>query len=237
MVEAGDRKIAPVTASIESRLVYPAVNGPEIVRFGMSSQFYVLVTQDRLTRKPHPAEWMQQHAPLTYAYLRPFEKPLLNRGSKQIKELAEDTDFYAMFGIGDYSFAPYRVTWHRSTHSMAAVVLSMLRTPFGKREVIACDHAAFYPVAGLAEAHYLCGLMNSSHVDDFLGSASPSAEIAPPGAVKPLAIPKFSPRDPLHNTLSTLSLKAHKLVKGRKPTKEIDCEINRAVAKLWSIES
>ncbi|MBN1308420.1 MAG: N-6 DNA methylase [Chitinispirillaceae bacterium] len=110
LTEMGNADIRKVKAQVESQLIYPAINGPEIIRFGISGQFYIVLTQDPSTREPRPKEWMEENAPWTLAYLRPYEKILLNRGSKPIAELARRTAFYAMFGIGDYSVAPYRVT-------------------------------------------------------------------------------------------------------------------------------
>lgn len=125
--DRGKREIPPVQTAIESALVYPAVSGGEIVPFGVKDPFYILISQDSETRAPYSEDWMLDHVPLTYAYLKQFKEILLSRGSKVVRQFAEKTEFYAMYGIGDYSFAKYRVVWKRMASKMSAVVLSTVR--------------------------------------------------------------------------------------------------------------
>jgi hypothetical protein len=237
MPETGKAEIRRVTVSIESKLIHPAVNGPEIVRFGFEEPFHVLLTQDPSTREPYPVSWMEMNTPMTLAYLRPFEKLLLKRGSKPIAELARKTAFYAMFGVGEYSVAPYRVTWARTTSRMAAVVLSRMKAPYGMKPVIGCDHTTFIPLDDRAEAHYVCAVMNSTPVQEFLRSACPTAEVGPPSAIGPLAIPKFRKPSRVHGRLAELSEEAHARVARGANIGEIDAEIDRLAEALWTTKS
>ncbi|NOR77648.1 MAG: hypothetical protein GQ523_04325 [Methanophagales archaeon] len=52
-----------------------------------------------------------------------FKGILLSRGSKVVRELAEKTTFYTMYGIGEYTFAPYKVVWKRMANDLEALVL------------------------------------------------------------------------------------------------------------------
>ncbi|HEY5599561.1 MAG TPA: hypothetical protein VIK48_02620, partial [Candidatus Manganitrophaceae bacterium] len=126
--DRGKREIPPVQSAIESALVYPAVSGGEIIPFGIKDPFYLLISQDPKTRAPYPEDWMLDHAPLSYAYLEQFKKILLSRGSRVVRQFAEKTEFYAMYGIGEYSFTKYRVVWKRMASKLSAVVLSTVRT-------------------------------------------------------------------------------------------------------------
>jgi hypothetical protein len=235
MVEAGRSEITKVRTAIEPRLIHPAVNGPEIRRFGIEPEIHVLLTQDPATRKPYPLEWMETQAPMTLAYLRPFEKILLARGSKPIAELARKTQFYAMFGVGEYSVAPWRVAWARTTKHMGAAVLSQMRTAVGRKAIIACDHATFIATDDRMEAHYICAILNSTFVQEFLESACPTAEVGPPSSIEPLAIPKFERTDPLHRALSGLSVDAHRIARRKGDLGPLDAAIDAKVAELWKI--
>ena len=238
MTERGKRKITSTTAAIEKDLVYPAVSGGDLVPFGVKDHFYVLMSQDPSKRAPFPESWMTSHVPLTYAYLRQFKDILLSRGSRVVREFAQATEFYAMYGIGDYTFAKYRVVWKRMASKMVAVVLSRLRTPFGLKTGIGTDTTSLIPVEDEDEAHYLCGILNSRSVDEYIKSFSSAGRgFGAPSVMSNIAIPKFNKQNKLHARIAELSQKAHLLVAQDKDIEAERGEIDEAVERLWNIKS
>lgn len=236
--DRGKRTIPKVQDAIESKLVYPAVSGGEIVRFGVKQPFYVLISQDPKTREPYPEDWMMERAPLTYGYLKQFESILLSRGSNVVRQFAEKTEFYAMYGIGEYTFAPYRVVWKRMASRMEAVVLSTIKTPFSRRPIISTDTTSLFSVQNQTEAHYLCAVMNSALVGDYIRSFSSAGRgFGAPSVTNTLAIPKFERSNKLHQRLAKLSLEAHKLVAGDSEPNEPQAAINETVKQLWITKS
>ncbi|MBM4331351.1 MAG: hypothetical protein FJ117_09040 [Deltaproteobacteria bacterium] len=103
MVERGKREIPSTSVAIEKNLVYPAISGGDIIPFGVKGNVYIIISQDPAKRLPYVESWMTTHVPLTYAYLRKFKDVLLSRGSRVVRELAQATEFYAMYGIGPYT--------------------------------------------------------------------------------------------------------------------------------------
>jgi hypothetical protein len=238
MTEKGKRIIPSTSAAIEQDLVYPAVCGGDIIPFGVKSNFHVLISQDPSKRIPYPEPWMTSHVPLTYAYLRQFKDILLSRGSKVVRELAQQTEFYAMYGIGEYTFAKYRVVWKRMASKMTAVVLSRLRAPFGLKTAISTDTTSFFAVEDEKEAHYLCGTLNSKVVDNFIRSFSSAGRgFGAPSVMNHLAIPKFNGNNRIHMKIAESSKKAHKLVAQGKGIEKLQNDLNKAVEELWNIKS
>jgi hypothetical protein len=238
MHDRGKREIQAVTNSIESDLVYPAVSGGDLVRFGFGLNFYVLLAQDPLKRKPYPASWLSHQLPLTYAYLKQFEEILLTRGSNIVRQLAEDTEFYAMYGIGKYTLARHRVVWKRMASKMVAAVLSIKKGAFGKKAVISTDTTSFFALDKKLEAHYLCAILNSELVDRYIRSFSaPGRGFGAPSVMETLGIPAFNEKDPVHKELARLSIKAHTRVEKDKETINIENDIETLVQKLWNIKS
>ncbi|NQT54803.1 MAG: hypothetical protein HQ551_01080 [Desulfobacteraceae bacterium] len=238
MHDRGKRKVPAVTNSIENDLVYPAVSGGDLMRFGFKLNFYVLLAQDPSKRKPYPASWLSFQLPLTYAYLKQFKEILLTRGSKIVRQFAEDTEFYAMYGIGNYSLAKYRVVWKRMASKMVATVLSNKRVPFGRKPVTSTDTTSFFALEKKLEAHYLCAILSSNIVDDYIKSFSaPGRGFGAPSVMETLGIPVFDEKDPLHKELATLSIKAHKWVSEEKDIITIENEIENLVQRLWNIKS
>jgi type I restriction-modification system DNA methylase subunit len=238
MTERGKREIPSTSSAIEKDLVYPAVSGGDIFPFGVKANFYVLISQDPKKRLPYPESWMTSNVPLTYAYLRQFKDILLSRGSKVVRELAQETEFYAMYGIGEYTFAKYRVVWKRMASKMVAVVLSRLRTPFGLKTAISTDTTSFFAVENEEEAHYLCGVLNSRIVDEYIRSFSSAGRgFGAPSVMNNLAIPRFKGNNTIHKKILELSQEAHDLVAKGKSIGHLEEELNEAVERLWNIKS
>jgi hypothetical protein len=209
--------------------------GGDVVRFGIKPPFYVLVSQDPAKRAPYSEDWMLERVPLTYAYLKQFEKILRSRGSNVVRQFAERTEFYAMYGIGDYTFARYRVVWKRMAARMAATVLTTWKTPFGSKTVVATDTTSLITAKSAEEAHYLCAILNSRPVDAFIRSFSSGGRgFGAPSVVKNLAIPRFDERQKSHRRLAELSRRAHAAVDRGHGIADIDEELNAAAEELWN---
>ena len=175
---------------------------------------------------------------MTHAYLKPFEQILLSRGSKVVRQFAEKTEFYAMYGIGEYTVATYRVTWKRMASKMAAMVLSTLPTPFGRKTAISTDTTSFMVARNRGEAHYLCAILNSDIVDSFIRSYSSAGRgFGAPSVMENLAIPEFDSENRVHSRLADLSIEAHKLVGRGHAIADPEAQINEAVRRLWNIRS
>ena len=250
MTERGKREIPSTSTAIEKDLVYPAVSGGDIVKFGIKSQFYVLVAQDPIERKGCEEQWMSSHLPLTFAYLTHFKDVLIKRASYQKyfhKEIKKDNKvikrepiapFYSMYNISEESFAKYRVVWKRMASKMATVVLSRLRTPFGLKTAVSTDTTSFFAVKDEEEAHYLCGILNSKVVDEYIRSFSSAGRgFGSPSVMSHLAIPQFNSNNKIHMKISELSQKAHDVVVQGKEIEKLQNEINQVVERLWNIKS
>ena len=249
MAERGKREIPSTSAAIERDLVYPAVSGGDIIKFGIKSHFYVLVAQDPVERKGYEEQWMSSHFPLTFAYLTHFKEILIKRAAYQKyfhKEIKKDNKvikrepiapFYSMYNISEDSFAKYRVVWKRMASKMTAVVLSRLRTQFGLKTAISTDTTSFFSVEDEKEAHYLCGILNSDVVDEYIRSFSSAGRgFGAPSVMNNLAIPKFTGHNKIHIRISELSQKAHALVAQGKEIEKLQEDLNDAVERLWNIK-
>jgi hypothetical protein len=250
MIERGKREIPSTSAAIERDLVYPAVSGGDIVKFGIKSNFYVLVAQDPIERKGYEEQWMSSHLPLTYAYLIHFKNILTERAAYQKyfhKEIKKGkkvikrepiAPFYSMYNISEESFAKYRVVWKRMASKMAAVVLSRLRSPFGLKTAISTDTTSLFAVDDEKEAQYLCGILNSKVVNEYIGSFSSAGRgFGAPSVMSNLAIPKFNSDNKIHMKIMVLSQRTHNLVAQGKEIGKLQDELDEAVENLWNIKS
>nr|CAI64106.1 hypothetical protein [uncultured archaeon]CAI64243.1 hypothetical protein [uncultured archaeon]CBH36627.1 hypothetical protein BSM_01040 [uncultured archaeon] len=178
-------------------------------------------------------------------YLHIFKGILLSRGSKVVRELAEKTTFYTMYGIGEYTFAPYKVVWKRMASDLEAVVLSKVKTPIGEKDVIPTDTTSLIPFKNEEEAHYVCAILNSSPVRFCVRSYSSAGRgFGAPSIIKHFGIPKYEKNNEGQRKLSELSKKAHGLAKqqyeqkdleAQEELREVEEEVDRAIAGLYGI--
>ena len=162
--------------------------------------------------EPYPENVMKSRWPRTYGYLTKFRDVLLSRGSKTVLKFAERTEFYAMFGIGQYTVANYKVIWKRMANDLVAAVISQHKTPFGYKIIVPTDTTSLFAAKDEGEAHYLCSVLNSSVVRQFIKSYSSAGRgFGAPSVMEHVGIPKYDPNNKLHQELSQLSKELHDL--------------------------
>ncbi len=236
MYDRGQMKTKLFRSAIEPDLIFPAISGAEIIKFGIKTPFYVLVSQDPEKRQPYTKDWMLANTPLTYAYLTQFKDILLSRRSRVIKQLMESTEFYAMYAVGEYTFAKYRVVWKFMASRIDTVVLSKFKTPFAQKPLISTKTTALFALDNKEEAHYLCAVLNSNIINGFIQSFSSAGRgFGAPSIMNHIKIPKFNPNNKVHKKLAFLSLEAHNKVKNGQPIEDIESEIDQTARRLWNI--
>ncbi|PIV54994.1 hypothetical protein COY52_06275 [Candidatus Desantisbacteria bacterium CG_4_10_14_0_8_um_filter_48_22] len=238
--ERGKWQIKSVSSSIESDLIFPAVSGGEITKFGIKDSFCLLISQDPKKRRGYDEDFISSKYPLTYAYLVQFKNILIKRAAYK-KYFCKDgkpfAPFYSQFDISELTFSQFRVTWKQMASKMSAVVLSNTKTDFGIKPMISTHTTAFFVADNKNESHYLCALLNSNLVNDFISSFSAAGRgFGTPSVMENLAIPKFDPKNKIHMKLAELSEEAHNRVKRDAGISEIEKEIDSEVGKLWNIK-
>jgi hypothetical protein len=225
-----------VEEKVEIDLVYPALRGSDIERWGAKPSIFVLMTQDPQKREPYPERQMKNNWPRTFNYLIKFKEILLSRSSKSIRDLMNHTTFYAMFGIGSYTISAYKVAWKFMSNDIFATVVSQTKTLFGFKTIIPTKTVAFFATDNESEAHYLCAIINSKPVRDFIKSFSSAGRgFGTPSVMEHVGIPKFDPKNPLHQKLSEISKKCHQLKAEGKDSEieKLEKENDELVLKLF----
>jgi hypothetical protein len=236
----GKFKVHKVEERIESFLVFPALRGADIERWKAIPGFFILMAQDTEKREPFPETQMKREWPRTYGYLLKFKDILLSRSSKSIRDLSERTAFYAMFGIGLYTVARFKVVWKFMSNDMFAAVISQVHTRFGYKTVIPIKTVALFATDNENEAHFLCAAINSIPVREFIKSYSSAGRgFGTPSVMKHVGIPKFDSNNNVHQKLAELSMNLHELKAQNKleDIENLEKEVDQEVCKLFGIES
>jgi len=219
-------------------LVFPAVSGADIKRWKATPLVYVLIVQDPNTRAGYTEPLMKEKWPHTYAYLLNFRKELEERASYKKYHAPSGNPFYSQYNIAYYSFANYKVIWKRMANDIVAAVVNQHRTPFGYKVIIPTDTTSFFATHNEVEAHYLCAVINSKLVRDFIKSFSSAGRgFGTPSVMQYVGIPKFDPDNKLHQKLAEISQKSHqfKLEGKEEEVKQLERKNEKLVKRLFGI--
>jgi len=131
------------------------------------------------------------------------------------------------------------------SNDLIAGVLSQFKTEIGYKTGIPLHTTSFFATENEAEAHYLCAIINSKPVRDFIKSFSSAGRgFGTPSVMDHIGIPRFDPSNPVHLKIAEFSIKCHELMekKGEDekniPTDrihEIEEENDRVVMQLFGI--
>jgi hypothetical protein len=241
LYDVGKTKVKRVQALMEPDLVYPLLRGRDVSRWRAQPSAYILIVQDPAKRTGYGESWLKVTFPHTYAYLKEFEAVLRSeRHSQVVRDLMEEGAFYSMYAVADYTFASYKVMWRRMVGRTDGVVAAQITDEHLGEVVPVCHEVTtFVAFSDKVEANYFCAVLNSALPSLISLSYSTSKSFGSPHILEYVAIPKFDSSNALHQSLSSLSDKAHKLASqgkdGEADLRRVEEEIDRLAAQLWSI--
>lgn len=211
------REVDEITAAIEPDLLYPLLRQRDVGKWRVKSSAHIILAQDPVRRCGLDEAKMIAQYPETYSYLKRFEGVLRQRAvfkryytrKDKSGKVFETGQFYSMFDVGRYTFAPYKVVWPRFGPEISAAVSAALE---GK-PVIPQETVTLLGTDDIEEAHYFCAGVNSSVFNFAAQSYSQKGgkSFGSMHLLKYLKIPRFNREISLHITLAALSQQAHNL--------------------------
>ncbi len=234
----GKHDVAQVESVIEADLVYPLVRWADVDRYVARPRAHVLLTQDVRTRRGIDPEQMAQRYPRTLEYLKRFE-PLL-RSRSAYRRYQETAPYWSMYNVGAYTLAPHKVVWRRMDRRIrAAMVGPVDDSLLGVRPAVPQETCVLIAAASPEEAHYLCGVMNSTVVDFLVRAHSVCGgkSFGTPSVLQYLRVRRFEPSDERHVLLSEAARRAGETVHRRADGGEAQEEIDRLAGRLWGLSS
>jgi hypothetical protein len=145
--------------------------------------------------------------PRTYAYLLSMRSILTERSgfARWEREILEKY-FYTLQRVGEYTFSPYKVCWRYIASEFTACVVD--GDDYSK-PVLPNDKVIFIPFETPQAAYFLCGVLSSGPVRDYINSSASKRQIST-NIIKSLALPEFDDRSPLHLEISSTCLRGHR---------------------------
>lgn len=146
--------------NLENNLTYGLLKSSDLKEDKTNSfRKLTIITQKKIGQE---TKYIKDEYPLTYNYLTSHKEHFEKRKSSIYK----DKPSFSIFGIGDYSFAPYKVAisgLYKSTHFT-------LVSPFNSKPIMLDDTCYFIGFENLKMAEIAHYLVNSKLVQKFLKS-------------------------------------------------------------------
>jgi hypothetical protein len=192
---------------LEPTHVYPYLRSKHVVKWGLFGHDRFLVPQRQAGEDNERV--LAREAPATYDYLVRHRDRLEARGSSWF----DAGPFYSLFGLGPYTWAPYKVVWCRLGFNPHFTVVSTVDDALlGEKSVVPGDHCMFVACEDEREAHYLCALLNAAPYQRCLRDVAGSTKASlSKSVVSSLSLPPWE-ATPGQERLATLSRRAHEIV-------------------------
>jgi hypothetical protein len=119
-----------------------------------------------------------------------------------------DAPYYAIYNVGPYTFAPFKVLWAEQSGNFCAAVAGSAETPLSGNRPFVPDHKIFFVDFQEEEAAYfLCGLLTAPLVKEFVESHNISIQVG--DIFKHMNLPPFNAKKTEHRRLARLAKAAH----------------------------
>ncbi|BEM74897.1 SAM-dependent methyltransferase [Serratia marcescens] len=218
--EAGKKDIGSVKkAWVEPEDLYPLIKGAsdfeecylKISAPGVNNEerLYTFVPNTGISNADYieSAERMNRHElKKTAAWFDSFN-PVLQERSTYRRQM-KGAPFHAIYNVGEYTFKPWKVIWPEMSSSFYAAVAGSAAVPLvGTRPYIP-DHKVYFSAFDDSDtAYYLCGLLNSKTVQEWINAHNVSIQVA--DVFKHLDLPEFNQSDTQHVLLAEKVMHAH----------------------------
>lgn len=210
--EAGKRDIGPPRIFwVEPTLLFPLLKGAadfDTCFMHPTHGLFAFVPNGGISREAYDSARtrVNTHCPKTRAYFRAYETSLRER-STWMKRMP-NAPFYAVYNVGEYTFAPYKVVWAEQSRVFKAAVAANAKVPLVGPRPFVPDHKIFFVDFNEPEpAYFLCGLLLAPLVREFVESHNISIQVG--DIFKHMSLPPFDPSRCQHTQLATLTKEAH----------------------------
>lgn len=210
--EAGRTNIGTARSFLlEPALLYPLLKGAadfETCYLKPRHKLFTFVPNTGITRDAYEdaERRMDTSCPNTKSYFKVYERWLRKR-STWSKRMS-NAPFYAVYNVGSYTFAPYKVIWAEQSGTFEAAVAATGEVPLLGHRPYVPDHKIFFvEFQEAAPAYFLCGLLACPLVKEFVESHNISIQVG--DIFKHMKLPSFDATQRPHRRLAQFVERAH----------------------------
>lgn len=199
-------------AWIEPDWLYPLVKGAsdfEPCYLKPDLHLYTLVPNSGIRRADFDAAGEEVVGlPATRRYFNLFKAVLEQRSTWKSRMLAAGAPSFTIYNVGDYTFKPWKVIWAEMPGNFCAAVAGSANVPMVGTRPFVPDHKIFFvALDDETEAHYLCGLLNSTTVAQYVEAHNVDIQVG--DIFKHMTLPPYELAKSAHQRIAELSRQAH----------------------------
>lgn len=214
---AGKKDIGPArTAWIEPKWLHPLIKGAADFKpcyLKPAQELFAIVPNKGIRKADFKQAQLECKAlKRTKAYFDNFNQPdnplLAQRSTYRGRMKLMGAPYYAIYNVGDFTFKPWKVIWAEMSGKFSAAVAGSAKVPLlGERPYVP-DHKIFFvALDDKTEAHYLCGILNSATVAEFVESHNVAIQVG--DIFKHMRLPVFDSKNKAHRALARKVENAH----------------------------
>lgn len=243
--EAGKKDIGPAKrAWVEPELLYPLIKGAsdfeacylKLQQQPVADRLYTFVPNQGIGK----TEYAECQAAMNSRALSKTKKwfsaykGLLESRSTYRRQM-KGAPYYAVYNVGEYTFKQWKVVWPEMSSKFYAAVAGSADVPVVGRRSYVPDHKVYFAAFDEKdEAYFLCGLLNTDTVKEWVESHNVSIQVG--DIFKHMKLPQYNDKNKMHKALSILVEQAHQTHDKSQRIKIIE-KINiqgEAIIKKWA---
>lgn len=229
--------VSQQTPKLETRYLRPLVKGINISRFHVDpSEFVVAFPYDKEHDQiPFSKEDLLEKAPKLLEYYENNKDYLKAQTAYSDKIIGKkEAPYYALARTGRYCHADWYVIFRDNTKWVSAVTGKINtewggdKTPAFQNHCVSICEKSDGSFITEEEAYYICAILNSHVVEDYILSTSDKRTFK---IRIPVKIENFDSENEIHQKLVTLSKEAHKLYNDLESVEKIRTQIDKLYLK------
>ena len=187
---------------------------------------------DRASLDSAAARYSSHTNPKTFKFFKAYKSFLESRST--FKTRMKGAPFFAIYNVGDYTFAPYKVIWAEMTGDFSAAVVASGSVPGYGPRVYVPDHKLYFADFDQPEpAFYLCGLLHSEIVKEMIEAHNVATNMG--DIFKHVSLPEYDASLAEHKALAELVKQAHQEHDSKKRA-NIVAKVRAAAAEIIEAE-
>lgn len=205
------KSLVGLPIQLETKFIKPVIKAPQIIPFGISenNNYCIFPYKDNETMSINIDELVTE-SPSLFNYFT-NNKKLIGKQSKRSLTISRGNAFYSLSKVGEYTFAPYKVTFRDNT-KLSATVVSKIMTPWGEEVMPICaKHCPYISqdkngrIITEDEAYFLCGILNTPIVQKYFKFTYSTRSFSINFNIK---MPKYDEKNKYHKKIMKLAKKA-----------------------------
>jgi hypothetical protein len=233
----GRKKIAQETGKVDNELLYPLLTGKDVRRWCAEPKLEMLLPHSpQLPTNPIPESSLLKYNKSTLLYLSKFEESL--RARRKFRNFDPSTgDYYGLYNVGFYSFAPFKVVWREIASDFIVAPIFPLKDSSGIERIVIPNHKLMIvPVRSKQEALFLGGMLNSTVARYTVLSYTITTQIST-HVLNNIKVPQYDSDNAAHKAMVEVAKRSVKAAAKGDELSELDIEIDEVSRPIWGASS